>query len=213
MVKLKYPLVFLVLAAVLTPVLAFAHQPRVVKSLGHVTVEEPEISKVYYGNLDGEPKVFELSSVKEFNLYVNIMVPDLPDIEKNKIVTISSAGRTIASFGGEKAEWEPYYEKFAGDMYFKGPEFREKTSPGEYFITVSSAMNEGKYALVIGETESFPLREIIKAFFTLPAVKSQFFGEAWWHAYLSRAGLMVLGVVLGAVIIAYGAISFLFRRR
>lgn len=76
-----------------------------------------------------------------------------------------------------------WYEGFAKDDYMKGPEYgenfksTEKLSAGSYQIKVFNEENEGKYVLAVGDVESFPANEIIKALFVVPYLKILFFGK------------------------------------
>ncbi len=63
---------------------AHAHQPRIVTG-EHVTlVEAPEISKAYYGELTGKPDLFVVERDKQWDLFVEILVPDLPGVQEDK---------------------------------------------------------------------------------------------------------------------------------
>lgn len=72
---------FVLCAASLFPALAFAHQPRITESR-LTEVPSPEISKAYYGKLTGEPDVYVIKATEAFDLYVNILVPDIAEQKK-----------------------------------------------------------------------------------------------------------------------------------
>jgi hypothetical protein len=62
-----------------------AHQPRlelgVNSSMSNpIIVQNPEISQSFYGNLNGQPDYYKITSDKPFNLFVNILVPQSPGI-------------------------------------------------------------------------------------------------------------------------------------
>jgi hypothetical protein len=65
-----------------------AHQPRIVEANNITLIETREVSKAYYGALRGEPDVFIVEAQSSWNLYLEILVPDLPDAQKNKSVRI-----------------------------------------------------------------------------------------------------------------------------
>ena len=73
--KLKFILGLILFLFLATPV--SAHQPEYVGSNIKINVTNPEISKAYYGELNGQPAVYTIESQKEFKFYVNILVPDL----------------------------------------------------------------------------------------------------------------------------------------
>ena len=77
----KYVILLLFLLLVFVVV---AHQPRITDS-EDIIVKEPEISKAYYGNLEGNPHIYVINSDKNFNLYVNILVPNIEDIDKSAV--------------------------------------------------------------------------------------------------------------------------------
>jgi hypothetical protein len=68
------------LAPLLTLILAssvLAHQPRITEN-GITNVRDPEVSKAYYAQLSNEPQVYVISATGSFQLYVNILIPDIP---------------------------------------------------------------------------------------------------------------------------------------
>ena len=67
-------LILLFLLIVSTPVLA--HQPRITER-AITSVVDPEVSKAYYAELSGEPHIYTINATGSFNLYVNILVPDI----------------------------------------------------------------------------------------------------------------------------------------
>jgi hypothetical protein len=69
------------LALILVPTLTSAHQPRITQSR-LTEVQNPEISKAYYGQLTGEPDIYVIKSAEALNLYVNVLVPDIAGQKK-----------------------------------------------------------------------------------------------------------------------------------
>ena len=178
-------LLFLLLISVVV-----AHQPRITSS-EDIIVKEPEVSKAYYGNLEGNPHVYVINSDENFNLYVNILVPNIEGIDKDFSVIIKKDGIEVGFLDGINYEWIEFYEKFAGDSYWAGPEFDEKVSLGRYEIIVTSPDNRGKYSLAIGKIESFPFLEIVNAIIILPSLKKDFFEKSPLTAYLNLSGLFL----------------------
>jgi len=196
-----------------------AHQPRIVS--GELTqIENPEVSQAFYGQLKGKPDYYQIKSDGPFSFYVGILVPDLQGIGKDVSGEITKGhehekGEMLFFLNGLDHEWTYYYEEFGGDSYYKGPELRRNpdeqglprgvdVDEGTYTIKVFSPDNEGKYVLVVGEREEFPLNEIIKTLFVLPTLKVQFFGKSPWTAYFNLIGLFLLIsvlVIVGIVVV------------
>ena len=197
--------------------LAFAHQPRLVK-VDETIVNNPEISQAFYGELKGEPSRFIIESDSVFKFYAGILVPDLPDADTGISVLIKrtpvegGAEDIISLLDGSNFEWKKFHEEFADDDYLWGPEYRDPEAPaGKYIIEVFSSGNKGKYSLAIGETEKFPLSEILNTVITLPQIKSEIFGKSVLTSFFNPIGLFIFGPIVGAVIIIL-LIIFLIKR-
>lgn len=161
----------------LVPLVAFAHQPRVV--LGRETlVTEPEISKAYYGHLTGEPDVFIIDSPTPFDLYVNVLVPAIAGQKKDVSAAILKEGKQAAVLDGMNFTWKKFYEEFGADTYWLGPEFETRAEPGRYEIRVWSSNNDSKYSLAVGKVEAFDAKEGLNALTLIPKLKSEFFDES-----------------------------------
>ncbi len=166
-----------VLAIFLSPLVVSAHQPRLTTS--RVTqVPSPEISKAYYSQLVGEPDSYFIESSTAFNLYTNILVPDIAGQAKDLSVVIMKDGTELTKLDGPNFVWEKFYEPFGADTYLLGPEYRARAEPGNYEIRVSSSHNDSKYSLAIGEVEAFNLKEGLNALTVIPELKKNFFNES-----------------------------------
>jgi len=205
-----------------------AHQPRIVS--GELTqIENPEVSQAFYGQLKGKPDYYQIKSDGPFSFYVGILVPDLQGIGKDISGEITKGhehekGEILFFLDSLEHEWTYYYEEFGGDSYYKGPELRSNpdeddlprgvdVDKGTYTIKVFSSDNEGKYVLVVGEREEFPLNEIIKTLFVLPTLKAEFFGKSPWTAYFNLIGLFLLISVLVIVGIVVVVVVLVTRGR
>ncbi len=216
--------------------LGYAHQPRITaKSL--TKVENPEVSQAFYGELKGQPHYYRIESAKPFRLYVGILVPDIKGIKKNVSAQVSKGRghkadspehedeeeRPFFVLDGLEHNWTRYYEEFAGDNYYFGPELKAKSTEGDrvprgirvdegtYTIKVFNPANKGKYVLVVGDQEQFPLSEIMRTVITLPWLKSEFFGKSPFTAFLNLTGLFLLGfLIIVAVLIT--AVVWLIKR-
>ena len=194
---------------------AWAHQPRLVGSEEEIMVTLPEISKAYYGQLAGTPATYHIEADTDFRLYVNILVPDIKGIEKDVSVKIIKHGTVISHLDGINSDWKAFFEPFAGDHYFRGPEYAQVQGPGSYQLQVYSPDNQGKYVLAVGDQESFPFTEVVKTYCVLPRLKSEFFGKSPFFAFSNRMGMFLgfmLLVVLAFAVILYAGIRSIRKR-
>lgn len=186
---------------------AAAHQVRLVE--GHdTTVKRPDISQAFYAVLDGSPHTYNIHTQEELLVYVGLLVPDLPAIEKGFCVEVFSdgpgEGSLLLRLDGERSTWSPFFEPFAGDRYWKGPEAETTVSPGSYTVRVSGINNRGKYVLAIGKEEGFSLSDIVHTVRVLPALKRDFFDKSPLTAYINLVGLFMLLGLLGFVGLGLG---------
>jgi len=191
-----------------------AHQPRLVYNLENsqdnpIVIQEPEISKAYYGELKGQPDYYMIKSEEEFNLYLSILSPDLEDSKTDFEVEIILDNNLFFVLNGSQEDWEVFHEEFAGDSYLDGTEIEKTVEPGIYYIKVSNPSNTGKYSLAVGKIESFPFKEIVKTFIVLPKLKKDFFEKSPLTAYFNLMGLslsifliVIGGIITGIIFIA-----------
>jgi hypothetical protein len=188
---------------------AQAHQPVIVgKDI--ITIEKPEISRAFYHELTGQPRVYLITADKTFDLYINLLVP------KNTNAAGRYSARVYQVTGNKKVlltelkadsiTWKEFYEPFGGDSYLKGPEFKQNVPSGKYKIEVYSKDNRGKYVLAVGEKEFFGPKEIISVYTEVPKLKSNFFGVNPCTFLITPFGLVM-------VIIVGVAVCFLLKRR
>ena len=154
----------------------FAHQPKLINYSPSVDnpheVIFPEISKAYYGKLNGGPHYYIINSEKEFLFYTGILSPKIDDEYKwlsIAVYAINEKNNKILKFfaDGQDFKWEAWYEPYARDWYWKGPEIgaevNEDTgfkrsfnlSKGTYLIQIFNKDNVGHYSLAVGEAEFF----------------------------------------------------------
>ena len=193
-----------------------AHQPNYVENNSLVIDSEPAISKAYYGELANQPTTYTINSTSTFDMYVNVLSPDLPSTLKDYSVTISdSEGNLIQTISSSSPEWIRWYEDFGGDWYWKGPEFKQQFSAGTYNISVQNPSNSGKYVLAIGEAESFPANQFINTISELYNIKTKFFNEPWYGIYYGVIGkyLLIGSIILVIILITVIWISVrIFRK-
>jgi|CXWL01.1.fsa_nt_gi hypothetical protein len=215
--KLQKIATFSILAIFLVPALVFAHQPRITESR-LTQVPDPEISKAYYGKLTGEPDVYTIEASKEFDLYVNVLVPDIEGQKKDVSAAIIKDGNTdkpLAVLEGINFEWKKFYEPFGADTYWMGPEYKARAEAGTYEIRVWSSNNDSKYALAVGEIEAFDRMEGANALSIIPELKRDFFEESPISFINSPFGwgLIVIMYFLASIVgLAYRAILKRFAK-
>jgi hypothetical protein len=169
--------VVVLLAIIILPATAVAHQPKISEQ-NEVTVNDPEISKSYYSELDNGPDNYTLYSNQKFNLYVNLLVPDIAGQSTDISAKILKDGSPIGELNGQDFDWQSFYEPFGADSYLMGPEFDKQVEPGNYRIEVSSNQQNIKYSLAVGKIESFGLVDSWQAISTIPQLKRDFFGKS-----------------------------------
>lgn len=186
------------------PFAILAHQPRIVEGNSIIEIKNPDVSQAFYGNLEGKPQEFSFNLNDKQDIYFNLLVPDLPNIGKNIFLKITGPDYFYYFLDGTTFNWAPFYEEFAGDKYFKGPEAKISLEAGKYNLEVFSPTGKGKYVLVVGEKEEFPPKEILNALYLLPEIKTGFFGKSFLTVYFNKIGLYFLlpiVIILIAVIL------------
>lgn len=204
--KIPKILTFSLLAFFVMPALAFAHQPRITDSrLTQVT--DPEISKAYYGELKGEPDVYVINASEAFDLYVNVLVPDIAGQMKDVSAVVLKDEKEIALLDSTNFDWEKFYEPFGADTYWMGPEYRARAEAGTYEIRVYSSNNDSKYSLAIGEIEAFDGKEGLGALTIIPELKKDFFDKSPIGFIASPFGW---GLVMAMYALAF-VVGFIYR--
>lgn len=198
-------LIFLIIASFS---IVSAHQPRLVSDDTTITnpivIENPETSQAFYGELNGNPVYYKITSPKDFRLYVNILVPDIPGASTGlmSFEILDENKKEVASFNGKNTTWTSYFEEFGGDYYLKGPEYNETKKSGTYYIKVYNTNNQGKYSLTVGDIEEFPGSEALNALILLPVLKANIFEVPIVELFLQFLGLIMgIGTLLTITIL------------
>lgn len=202
----KKALVSFLLLFFLTPSFVLAHQP-VISESRLIQVTDPEISKAYYGELKGEPDVYVIEATESFNLYVNVLVPDIAGQKKDVSAIVLKDSAKIALLDASGFEWKQFYEPFGVDTYWMGPEYKTRALAGKYEVRVWSTNNDSKYSLAIGEIESFNFKESLNALKIIPQLKKDFFNESPINFILSPFGW---GLIIIMYILAF-IFGFIYR--
>ena len=207
----------LIIAGFLICLPVLAHQPYFVEQATEIiAVKDPEVSKAYYSRLTGAPHYYQINSDIDFELYVNILIPAVPETSKDMLVEIwqdNEQGTKLYTLDGAKFDWTPFFEEFARDDYFMGPEIEENVPAGVYLIKVSSPDNQGKYSLAIGQKEEFPPAEIVRSLGEIPKIKSQIFNKPSWQGFANIFGLFIIVPVVVLILIILGIIIYIKKRR
>ena len=147
-----------------------AHQPKLINYSPSINnphlVIDPEISKAYYSELKGDSHYYKINSNNEFLFYTSILSPKISDTYMTlSIDVLDENDKLIYQADGSDFNWTAWYEPYARDWYWKGPEIGTDTGKefktsfpidaGTYLIKVYSNDNTGHYSLAIGEAEFF----------------------------------------------------------
>jgi len=186
-----------------------AHQPRLIydkTSPVYEQVYNPEISQAFYGELKGNPDYYFINSTKGFDLYINILAPDIAGARTDFSVKIFSVMENFTLNNSQ--EWKSFYEEFGGDRYLMGPEFERNVTSGIYLIEVSNLNNSGEYSLAIGKIESFPLNEALKSIYSIIRLKHDFFKKNYFAFFEGIIGkgvgllfLVLITIILGVLLV------------
>ena len=196
-----WPLIAIFLATL--PVQAFAHQPNYVGNRIKITDTEPSISRAYYGELTGQEAEYKLVAQSSFELYLNVLSPYKAEAFRDfSVVVKDGKGTIIGMLNNPSVGWTRWYEEYAGDWYWQGPELRMRLSTGTYTITVQNSSRSGKYVLATGEDEAFPLGEMLHTLKELYLVKTKFFEEPWYSIYGGVVGRYLIYTSFVVLLIA-----------
>ncbi len=150
----------------------FAHQPKLINYSPSIDnphqVIDPEISKAYYGKLNGEPHYYIINSEKDFLFYAGILSPKVDENYKwLSLDILDKNNNVIYQADGSQHKWNAWYEPYARDWYWKGPEIGAEVNEdtgfkrsfnlnaGSYLIQIFNENNSGHYSLAVGEAEFF----------------------------------------------------------
>jgi len=176
---------------------AWSHQPVIVEK-EPIEIYNPEISRAFYDTLPGKPRLYLINSDKDFELYVNLLVPKNTNphgrYSARVYKLIGQILELIKEIDGNAVGWKEFFEPFGRDTYLKGPEFREKVAAGSYEIEVFSRDHVGKYVLAVGEKESFGPKEIAQVYWVIPKLKLNFFHSSLWSFLITPFGLFLIFV-------------------
>ncbi len=203
------------------PAIASAHNPRFVREDTVVQVQHPDISQAYYGWLDGQPVLYKIKTDTPQNLFVQILVPDVPNVKTDLSAQVNYQtpdGYQSVTLDGTKATWKKWYEEYGGEWYLQGPDAQISAATGTAIIMISNADNYGPYVFVVGEKESFPFDEMVKTVMLLPQLHTQFFLKPWYSTFFNKVGmylsipLLILIILVSILVTLYHFGQHLMRR-
>jgi dipeptidase E len=211
MKNFKFLILFFVLLFSANIVFAYRSDITYLKT-GEIKVSNPEISQGFFDELKGKPRDYIINSVKDFDLYVNILVPLSTNQEARYNFNILDSNNSVVfSTNSLTADWQQYYDSFARDYYFKGPEFTKTLPAGKYKIEVSSSDNKdnkGKYVLFIGKSEKYTLGFILNSLWQLPLLKILFFKTSILQFFFTYFGIGFV-LILGLIVVFIAFINYI----
>jgi hypothetical protein len=173
------------------------------------TLEDAETSRAFFGELLGFPHTYEIIETKEFHLFVEIRVPDIPSSMDNVsgiiVRQVEGSGRVeeVARLRAGEAAWESVDDVKTGDTYRGGPLFEGEVPPGTYRIEVSTPDNLAKYVVRMGTKEDESGAGYFESLRRIGAVKV-FFGKSKFSVVESPLVFVPLGAGgILAVILGY----------
>ena len=188
---------------------ASAHKPRVIYfEQGDILINSPEISQAFYDELKGQPRNYFVESDKDFNLYINILVPNPENRNARYSANVYNGEELLLTTDTSSVAWADYYEEFGRDWYVKGHELEQKLPAGKYRIEIFSENNTGKYVLAVGKTEAYDTKALLNIYWQLPLLKIQFFKTSPLQFFLTPFGIAGIAVV-GATLIFLAIIYYL----
>ena len=189
-IKLLFVVLFFICSAT-------APQPRVELGINTTTsnpiiIENPGLMQAFYGNLNGKPDYYQITSDVPFELCLGITVPaskglggSLPSVQ-----VTDSSGKPVFTLNGTTGTWNPFIGEFK-DSYLDGPEITQNVSAGTYNIQVFNGNNEGKYLLLVGNKEVLNAEDYLQDIVNAPILKEQFFGKPVTLLFLEFIGFIL----------------------
>ncbi len=119
---------------------------------------DPITQREYYGELTGDPVMYEVVALENFTLRTVLDQPHgagEPLPLRLLVVREVSGGRVEAVTRLETAlsDWQVYDERLLGLRWWRAQVEVPDLAPGTYRIEVSSAYNMGSYRLTLGTTD------------------------------------------------------------
>tara|TARA_B110000438_G_C15734072_1_gene615524 strand:+ start:431 stop:1102 length:672 start_codon:yes stop_codon:yes gene_type:complete len=209
---------------------ALSHQPKLInysplQENPHIVID-PEISKAYYSKLNGEPHYYIIDNKEEFLFYAGILTPKVNESYQWVSIEVLDENKNVIYSGdGQNFDWNAWYEPYARDWYWKGPEIGTernqefktsfKISAGKYYIKVFSENNDSHYSLAVGEAEFFGsnLWEQILTWIPIIFYIGPFMDIVHWQKFDIRAYILHIALIVLLSIIYILIKKIFFRKK
>ena len=207
-----------------------AHQPKLINYSPTIDsphkVFFPEISKAYYGKLTGQPHYYVINSEDDFLFYTSILSPKINEEPSRFSLEVLDGDQNIVyKVDGSNFEWTAWYEPYARDWYWKGPEIGVESGKefqtsftidaGTYYIKVFNESNTGHYSLAVGEAEFFGsnLWEQILTWTPIILYIGPYMDIVHWQKFDIRAFIPHIALLVLIFIIYFLIKRIFFRKR
>ena len=207
-----------------------AHQPKLINYSPTIDsphkVIFPEISKAYYSKLTGQPHYYVINSEDDFLFYTSILSPKINEEPSRFSLEVLDGDQNIVyKVDGLDFEWTAWYEPYARDWYWKGPEIGVESGKefqtsftidaGTYYIKVFNESNTGHYSLAVGEAEFFGsnLWEQILTWTPIILYIGPYMDIVHWQKFDIRAFIPHIALLVLIFIIYFLIKRIFFRKR
>ena len=207
-----------------------AHQPKLINYSPTIDsphkVIFPEISKAYYSKLTGQPHYYVINSEDDFLFYTSILSPKINEEPSRFSLEVLDGDQNIVyKVDGLDFEWTAWYEPYARDWYWKGPEIGVESGKefqtsftidaGTYYIKVFNESNTGHYSLAVGEAEFFGsnLWEQILTWAPIILYIGPYMDIVHWQKFDIRAFIPHIALLVLIFIIYFLIKRIFFRKR
>ncbi|MDC0037388.1 hypothetical protein OAJ30_01780 [Alphaproteobacteria bacterium] len=207
-----------------------AHQPKLINYSPTIDsphkVIFPEISKAYYSKLTGQPHYYVINSEDDFLFYTSILSPKINEEPSRFSLEVLDGDQNIVyKVDGLDFEWTAWYEPYARDWYWKGPEIGVESGKefqtsftidaGTYYIKVLNESNTGHYSLAVGEAEFFGsnLWEQILTWTPIILYIGPYMDIVHWQKFDIRAFIPHIALLVLIFIIYFLIKRIFFRKR
>lgn len=171
---------------------------------GDVVIESPEKNQFFYDELKDGPRRYFVNSSNNFNLYFNVLVPQVANKNGKYSVKLfqdnDGAEQLKTELDGANIERQDFYSSFDREWYLKGVEFDSYLDAGKYIIEIYSEDNKGRYVLNIGKNKVFSLKDFLNSFWQIPWMKMTFSGTGVGQFFVSSPGIVFSSLVGGFLI-------------
>ena len=206
-IVLYFALVFVFLSLAFK---ASAYQPNLVYlQQGSIQINNRATSQFFFDELKGSPRDYFIDLNKDFQIYVNLLVPEVTNGSgRYSLEIFDSQDNKIYSVDGTSFEWKEIYDDFGRDYYLKGPEFTKQLSAGKYKIEVFSKDNTGKYVLSFGKNKALGFLSTVNIYWQVPFLKLTFLKTPVLQFFLTPFGIYGIGFI-GIILIILALINYL----